>query len=86
MMKIAVVGATGPTSIHLVTELRKTVANVRVFARSTDRLARLFPEAAVGKDSLGENVACVKRRTARSKPFGAGDRSAARAVVGRQLQ
>ena len=26
MMKIAVVGATGPTDIHLVTELRKTVA------------------------------------------------------------
>jgi NADH dehydrogenase FAD-containing subunit len=25
MMKIAVVGATGPTGIHLVTELRKTV-------------------------------------------------------------
>jgi len=47
MMKIAVVGATGPTGIHLVTELRKTVASVRVIARSTDRLARLFPEAAV---------------------------------------
>jgi nucleoside-diphosphate-sugar epimerase len=49
MMKIAVVGATGPTGIHLVTELRKTVASVRVIARSTDRLARLFPEAAVEK-------------------------------------
>jgi nucleoside-diphosphate-sugar epimerase len=49
MMKIAVVGATGPTGIHLVAELRKTVASVRVIARSTDRLARLFPEAAVEK-------------------------------------
>ena len=49
MMKIAVVGATGPTGIHLVSELRKTVASVRVIARSTDRLARLFPETAVEK-------------------------------------
>jgi uncharacterized protein YbjT (DUF2867 family) len=47
MMKIAVVGATGPTGIHLVTELRKTVASVRVIARS--RLVRLFPEAPVEK-------------------------------------
>jgi nucleoside-diphosphate-sugar epimerase len=46
MMKIAVVGATGPTGIHLVTELRKTVASVRVIAR---RLARVFPEVAVEK-------------------------------------
>jgi uncharacterized protein YbjT (DUF2867 family) len=36
MMKTAVVGATGPTGIHLVTELRKAVASVRVIARSTD--------------------------------------------------
>jgi nucleoside-diphosphate-sugar epimerase len=49
MMKIAVVGATGPTGVHLVTELRKTVASVRVIARSTEKLARLFPEAAVEK-------------------------------------
>jgi nucleoside-diphosphate-sugar epimerase len=49
MMKIAVAGATGPTGIHLVTELRKTVASVRAIARSTDRLARLFPDAAVEK-------------------------------------
>jgi nucleoside-diphosphate-sugar epimerase len=49
MMKIAVLGATGPTGIHLVTELRKTVATVRVVARSMDKLARLFPEAAVEK-------------------------------------
>ena len=49
MVKIAVVGATGPTGIHLVTELRKTVAPVRVIARSMDKLVRLFPEAAVEK-------------------------------------
>jgi nucleoside-diphosphate-sugar epimerase len=49
MMKIAVIGATGPTGMHLVTELRKTVANVRVIARSMDKLVRLFPEAAVEK-------------------------------------
>src|ERR1700751_508232 len=49
MVKIAVVGATGPTGIHLVTELPKTVAAVRVIARSTDKLVRLFPDAAVEK-------------------------------------
>jgi nucleoside-diphosphate-sugar epimerase len=49
MMKVAIVGATGPTGIHLVTELRKSVATVRVIARSIDKLARLFPEAAVEK-------------------------------------
>jgi hypothetical protein len=48
-MKIAVLGATGPTGIHLVTELCKTVATVRVVARNIDKLARLFPEAAVEK-------------------------------------
>jgi nucleoside-diphosphate-sugar epimerase len=49
MMKIAVVGASGPTGIHLVTELRKTVATVRVIARSMDKLVQLFPDAAVEK-------------------------------------
>jgi nucleoside-diphosphate-sugar epimerase len=49
MMKIAVVGATGPTGIHLVTELRKTVATVRVIARGMDKLVRQFPEPAVEK-------------------------------------
>jgi NADH dehydrogenase FAD-containing subunit len=38
MMKIAVVGATGPTGIHLVTELRKAVASVR--DRAQHRQAR----------------------------------------------
>ncbi len=49
MVKIAVVGATGPTGIHLVAELRKTVATVQMLARSMDKLVRLFPEAAVEK-------------------------------------
>jgi hypothetical protein len=66
--------------VHLVTELRKSVASVD---RAQHRQA---PEAAVGKDSLVENVACVKRRTARSKPFGASGRSATRAFIGRQFQ
>jgi uncharacterized protein YbjT (DUF2867 family) len=57
MMKIAVVGATGPTGIHLVTELRKTVASVRVIARSTDRLVRLFPETACPPLAAGRLVA-----------------------------
>ena len=49
MMKIAVIGATGPTGLHLVTELRKTVATVRVIARGMDKLVQLFPDAAVEK-------------------------------------
>ena len=51
MMKIAVIGATGPTGTHLVTELRKTVANVRVIARSIDKLVRLFPASSGSVDS-----------------------------------
>jgi len=34
------------------------------------------------EDSFDQNVVCIKRRTARSKPFGARGRSAARAVSG----
>jgi len=49
MTKIAIVGATGPTGIHLVAELRKTATTVRVIARDVDKLAQLFPEAAVEK-------------------------------------
>jgi putative NADH-flavin reductase len=49
MMKIAVIGATGPTGLHLVNELRKTVATVRVIPRSMDKLVQLFPEAAIEK-------------------------------------
>jgi NAD dependent epimerase/dehydratase family enzyme len=51
MSKIAIVGATGPTGIHLVAELGKTAAAVRVIARDGDKLAQLFPEAAVEKRS-----------------------------------
>jgi nucleoside-diphosphate-sugar epimerase len=49
MMKVAILGATGPTGIHLAAELRKTAAAVRVVARGMDKLARLFPDAAIEK-------------------------------------
>jgi nucleoside-diphosphate-sugar epimerase len=49
MTKIAIVGATGPTGIHLVAELRKTAMTVRVIARDVDKLAQLFPEVAIEK-------------------------------------
>lgn len=49
MTKVAIVGATGPTGLHLAAELRKATATVRVIARRMDRLARLFPEAAFEK-------------------------------------
>jgi len=49
MTKAAIVGATGPTGIHLAAELRKTTAAVRVVARSMDKLARLFPDPTVEK-------------------------------------
>ncbi len=51
MIKVAIVGATGPTGIHLVAELRKTAATVRVVARGMDKLARLFPDAVIEKHS-----------------------------------
>jgi hypothetical protein len=35
------------TGIHLVTELRKTVATVRVIPRNMEKLVQLFPGAAV---------------------------------------
>ena len=49
MTKIAIVGATGPTGIHLVAELRLNTAVVRAIARDMDKLARLFPDTAVEK-------------------------------------
>jgi nucleoside-diphosphate-sugar epimerase len=49
MAKVAIIGATGPTGIHLAAELRKTTATVRVVARSMDKLARLFPDAVFEK-------------------------------------
>jgi nucleoside-diphosphate-sugar epimerase len=51
MTKVAIVGATGPTGIHLAAELHKTGAAVRVVARGMDKLTRLFPDAAVEKRS-----------------------------------
>jgi putative NADH-flavin reductase len=49
MTKIAIVGATGPTGIHLVAELCRHTAAVRVIARDMNKLARLFPDAALEK-------------------------------------
>ncbi len=49
MTKVAIVGATGPTGIHLVAELRKVDTVVRVIARAMDKLVRLFPDTAVEK-------------------------------------
>jgi hypothetical protein len=43
MMKIAVVCATGPTGLRLVTGLRKTVATVRAVARSRISSCGYFP-------------------------------------------
>ncbi len=40
MTKIAIVGATGPTGIHLAAELRKSAAAVCVVGRGMDKLAR----------------------------------------------
>ena len=49
MTKIAIIGATGPTGIHLAAQLRKTDAVVRVVARAMDKLSRLFPDTAIEK-------------------------------------
>src|SRR5262249_8155279 len=49
MTKIAIVGATGPTGIHLVAELRRNTTVVRAIARDMDKIARLFPDTAVEK-------------------------------------
>ncbi len=49
MTKIAIVGATGPTGIHLAAELRRSAATVCVVGRGMDKLARLFPDTAIEK-------------------------------------
>jgi nucleoside-diphosphate-sugar epimerase len=49
MTKVAIIGATGPTGIHLAVELRKTAVALRTIARGTDKLERLFPGAAIEK-------------------------------------
>jgi nucleoside-diphosphate-sugar epimerase len=45
MTKAVIVGATGPTGLHLAAELRKSTTSVRVVARGMDKLAQLFPDA-----------------------------------------
>ena len=46
MTKVAIIGATGPTGIHLAAELRKTAAAVRVVARGMDT-ASTKPSSAI---------------------------------------
>jgi nucleoside-diphosphate-sugar epimerase len=65
MSKAAILGATGPTGIHLTAELRKTGATVCVTARNMDKLARLFPDSKIDKrpaDILdaGETLRAIK--------------------------
>ncbi len=49
MSKIAILGATGPTGIHLAAALRRERIGVRAVARGMDRLARLFADDAIEK-------------------------------------
>lgn len=49
MAMTAILGATGPTGIHLAAELRKAGSSVRVVAREVGRLERLFPDSAIEK-------------------------------------
>jgi nucleoside-diphosphate-sugar epimerase len=49
MTKAAILGATGPTGIHLAAALRAAKVDVRVVARSADKLARVFPDTAFDK-------------------------------------
>jgi putative NADH-flavin reductase len=68
MTKIAIIGATGPTGIHLAAELRKTDTVVRVVARGTDKLSRLFPDTAVEKWAADIfDADAPKRRCAQSR-------------------
>jgi nucleoside-diphosphate-sugar epimerase len=45
----AVLGATGPTGIHLVATLRRKGAGIRVISRNRSHLERRFPDSAVEK-------------------------------------
>lgn len=49
MSRIAILGATGPTGIHLATALRRDGADVRVVARDSGKLSRLFPDRIIEK-------------------------------------
>jgi short-subunit dehydrogenase len=65
MTKTAIVGATGPTGIHLVAELPKTAAAVCVTARDVGKLAQYFPRRqlkAVCRHSRRKRDSARKRR------------------------
>jgi nucleoside-diphosphate-sugar epimerase len=49
MIKVAILGATGPTGIHLAATLRQAGTAVRVVARSMGRLTRLFSDKQIEK-------------------------------------
>jgi nucleoside-diphosphate-sugar epimerase len=51
MTKAAILGATGPTGIHLAAALRKAKIEVRVVARKPDTLAHIFPDTAFDKQA-----------------------------------
>ena len=76
---------TGCTAANPVTAF---LERVQAISHSSLKLGEVPPWKPPSRsiDSVDENVVCIKPRTARSKPFGAGGRSAARAIVGRQLQ
>jgi len=46
---IAIVGATGPTGMALAAEVAKIGSRLRVVARGTDKLTRLFPDGTIEK-------------------------------------
>jgi len=49
MSKAAILGATGPTGFHLAAALTANGVEVRVVARSLDKLTRLFPDPRIAK-------------------------------------
>ncbi len=49
MAMTAILGATGPTGLHLAGELRKAGTAVRVVARDRGKLERLFPDPTIDK-------------------------------------
>ena len=58
--KVVVLGATGPTGIHLTSRLRGRVPAIRVVSRSSKNLERTFPEGdleRVAEDALEEGGA-----------------------------
>ena len=49
MSKAVILGASGPTGIHLAVALRQNGTPVRVVSRRLETLARLFPDDAIDK-------------------------------------